>query len=467
MPSADRVAPVFLRCDSGPDLEKADLSQVRTVGIINVTPDSFSDGRLYESPEAAINHGLALLRDGADELDVGGESSRPGAASVSVAEECARVVPPVAGLRAAGVAAPISIDTFHAKTARAALEAGVDGVNDVTGFRDPQMRECAAASGARCVVMRPGAVTPDSCGGRGEDDEPAGTFNLEATVEFLLAQAWLLERAGVARERIALDPGFGFTATRDDDIRLFGQAPQLIARLRDEGYAAYVGLSRKRFVTTLFGERPLAERDQATAELSAALAAAGATYLRVHDAATMRAELNRLATQPPQVAYVALGSNVGDCEAQLRAALGFLQALPATTLDAIAPLYISEPAYYDDQPPFYNTVARLRTRLGPRALFAELQAWERLAGREKLLPNGPRNIDLDLLSYGDGIIETEALTLPHPRIAQRAFVVEPLLALDPDYRFPTGTCLTREAEAYGAIIEVRPPLLPDVAPASL
>jgi len=373
-------------------------------------------------------------------------------------EECARVIPVIAGLRIEGVQAPISIDTFHVETAWRALQAGADTINDVTGFQDPRMQMLAAEMHARCVVMygpREGGVSADT--------RP----DLDAVERFLLTQADALEQTGSARERIALDPGFGFWGSRDDDIRLFAQTPRLIDHLQKKGYATYIGLSRKRFLTTLFGNCSCAERDQATAELSVALAAAGATYLRVHDVARTRAELDRLSTQAPQVAYVALGSNIGECEAQLRAALGFLSVLPATTLDAIAPLYISEPAYYDDQPPFYNTVARLRTRLGPRALFAELQAWERLAGRTKTTPNGPRLIDLDLLLYGDVILETEALTLPHPRITQRAFVVEPLLTLESDYRFPTGQRLTREAEAYGAIIEVRPALLPDVPPAFL
>ncbi|MCL2882172.1 MAG: 2-amino-4-hydroxy-6-hydroxymethyldihydropteridine diphosphokinase [Coriobacteriia bacterium] len=437
MARADFPGPVWFQDD--PEPKMVDLSATRIVGVVNVTPDSFSDGGRYKAPDAAIRHGLELLEAGAGELDVGGESTRPGATPVSVAEECARVVPAIGGLRAAGVTAPISVDTFHVETARVALDAGADGVNDVSGFCDAEMRELAATSGARCVVM--------------------------ADSDVLRVRAAALEQAGVTRERIMLDPGFGFTASRDDDIRLFGQTPQLAARLRAEGYATYVGLSRKRFLSTLFGDdRSLADRDQATAELSAVLAAAGVTHLRVHDAAGMHAELQRLASAPPQIAYVALGSNVEPREDHLRAALSFLKALPATTLAASAPLYVSEPAYYSDQPTFCNTVVRLDTRLGPRALFALLQAAERLAGRVKIALNGPRNIDLDLLSYGDVILKTEALTLPHPRIAERAFVVEPLLALEPDYRFPTGARLTRDAEAYGAIIEVHPALLPGGMP---
>ncbi|MCL2332417.1 MAG: dihydropteroate synthase [Actinomycetia bacterium] len=429
----------------------------RIVGIVNVTPDSFSDGGLYERPQDAVRHGLELLHDGADELDVGGESTRPDADPVSVAAECARVAPVIKGLRAAGVTAPISIDSFHPETARAALEAGADGINDVTGFRDPAMRLLAAEAGARCVVMYGPAD-----GRPGPETQARPDF--AATVDFLQAQAALLREAGVAAERIALDPGFGFSGSRDDDIKLFGQMPHVAGDFVTSpatSSALYVGLSRKRFLRVLFGEdRPLGELDQASAELSAALAAAGARYLRVHDAGATRRELDRLATQPPQTAYVALGSNIEPGEAHLRAALYALAALPATTLDAVAPTYLSEPAYYRDQPPFYNTVARLKTRLGPRALFAELQAAERLAGRVKTVLNGPRNIDLDLLSYGDVILKTEALVLPHPRIAQRAFVVEPLLALDPDYRFPTGLRLSREAECQGAIIKVLPVLAP-------
>ena len=442
----------------------------RVVGIINVTPDSFSDGALYEDPRCALRHARDLLRAGADELDVGGESTRPGASPVDVDEECARVLPVIAGLRAAQIRVPVSIDTVHVQTARRALDAGADAINDVSGFQNPRMRALAAQSGARCIVMAPPLARAGSyaapkegtdagkCAAPGE--APAG-FDLDTVADFLLGQASLLEQAGVARERIALDPGFGFRDTRADDIRLFGQTPALIARLARAGFGVYAGLSRKRFLKTLFGACSPAELDQASAELSAVLGAAGAAFLRVHDAASTRDEICRLNAGPAQTAYVALGSNLGDCEANLRAALRWLSELPVTTLDATAPLYLSEPAYYNDQQPFYNTVARLRTHLGPRALFAELQAWERLAGRVKTTPNGPRIIDMDLLSYDKFVLDTAALTLPHPRIAQRAFVVEPLLVLDSDYRFPTGERLTRTSERYGAIIEVRPALMPD------
>ncbi len=188
----------------------------RIVGIINVTPDSFSDGGLCENPSEAVQHGLDLLREGADELDIGGESTRPDADPVSIAVESARVVPVIEGLRAAGVSAPISIDTFHADTARAALAAGADGVNDVTGFRDPEMRAVTAEAEARCVVMYGPAN-----GRPGPEDEPRP--DLDATWDFLQGQAALLCAAGVPAQHIALDPGFGFSGSRDDDIKLFGQ----------------------------------------------------------------------------------------------------------------------------------------------------------------------------------------------------------------------------------------------------
>jgi len=424
----------------------------RIVGIINVTPDSFSDAGLCENPSDAVRHGLDLLRDGADELDVGGESTRPDAAPVSGEEEQARVVPVIEGLRAAGVTAAISIDTFRVDTARAALAAGADGINDITGFRDPELRALAAETGARCIVMYGPAN-----GRPGPEDEPRP--DLTVVMVFLQGQALLLNEAGVAPERIAVDPGFGFTGSRDDDIKLFGQLLGPGAWHATHLAPLYVGLSRKRFLRRLFGaDLPLSELDQASAELSVAT---GARYLRVHDASATYRERERFMTQPPQTAYVALGSNIEPCEEHLRAALDALAALPATTLDAVAPTYLSAPAYDQDQAPFYNTVARLSTHLGPRALFAALQAYERSAGRQKTRVNGPRSIDLDLLSQGDAIIETKALTIPHPRISERAFVVEPLLAVDPDYRFPTGQRLTREAERYGAIIKVRPALAPD------
>jgi len=445
----------------------------RIVGIVNVTPDSFSDGGLCLDPPAAVAHGLSLLADGADELDVGGQATSPGAPRIAPASELARVVPVIKGLREAGVSAPISIDTYEPAVARAAIAAGADGINDITGFRSPEMRALVAETGVRCVVM---AGAPE---GR---PDPGARQALAETWGFLEAQA-----AALAPAPCALDPGFGFSGTRDDDIKLYGEllttglaqvGGEGVARVREWDHGAcppgsathfltsrlhplYIGLSRKRFLRTLFGDVDL---DQASSELSCALAAAGARYLRVHEVALARAELERFVTGPSQLAYVALGSNIGPCEEHLRAALRFLDALPATTLDAIARTYVSEPAADHDQPPFLNTVARLRTRLGPRALFAALQACERLMGRVKTRVNGPRSIDLDLLSAGEVTISTPALQIPHPRAAERAFVVEPLRDLDPDYRFPTGQRSRCEGRLDGAIMEVRPALKLELEP---
>jgi 2-amino-4-hydroxy-6-hydroxymethyldihydropteridine diphosphokinase len=151
---------------------------------------------------------------------------------------------------------------------------------------------------------------------------------------------------------------------------------------------------------------------------------------------------------------------VGDPRHNLRSALAQLNALPATELELIAPTYVSAPAYESDQEPFHNTVVTLKTQLGPLALFAELQALERVLGRVKVRVNGPRSIDLDLLAYDDETIDLPHLTVPHPRIAERAFVVQPLLDIAPVFRFSTGQQLRREAALLGAIMNSYPALKP-------
>jgi dihydropteroate synthase len=244
------------------------------IGIVNVTPDSFSDGGRFATVERAVARAERLIAEGCELLDVGGESTRPGAGPVPAAEEIARVVPVVAELVRRGLG-PVSVDTRKAAVARAALAAGAVVVNDVSGLSfDPELAAVAAAAGAGVIVMHMRG-TPDTM------DSLAVYRHVAAEVAAELAQAAArAETGGVARERIVVDPGFGFAKTPEQNFRLLDELATVVA----VGYPVAVGPSRKRFLGAATG-RPVEDRDRATAVACALAWERGARLFRVHDAA--------------------------------------------------------------------------------------------------------------------------------------------------------------------------------------
>ena len=259
-----------------------DLSLPCIMGIINVTPDSFSDGGLHLAVDAALAHGERLIEEGALILDVGGESTRPGAAPVSLEVELARVLPVVEGLARAGHL--VSIDTRHTEVMRAALKAGAAMVNDVNALRDDGAVEvCAASDAAVCVMHMQGDPLT-------MQQQPSyGDVSHEVTT-FLAARAEVLRAAGIAPERILLDPGFGFGKTVTHNLELLRRLPTLVAL----GYPVLAGLSRKSVLGAVTGK---AADDRVHASIAAALLAVqqGARVLRVHDVAATRNALAVLA----------------------------------------------------------------------------------------------------------------------------------------------------------------------------
>lgn len=242
------------------------------MGILNVTPDSFSDGGRFFSVDTAVEHGLQMIADGADILDVGGESTRPGAQPVAMEEELRRVVPVIEGLRRE-TRALISIDTMKPEVARAALAAGADILNDVTGLRDPGMVEVAANSGAGVVVMHMQGEP------RTMQSQPAYGDVVAEVRDFFVERLQSLEAAGVAPERIALDPGFGFGKTLEHNLALLRSLPGLRAQDRP----LVVGVSRKSMIARLLGDNALEKRHWPTVALTAWMREAGAEIVRVHD----------------------------------------------------------------------------------------------------------------------------------------------------------------------------------------
>ncbi|MCK6523855.1 dihydropteroate synthase [Myxococcota bacterium] len=261
---------------------------VRIAGVLNVTPDSFSDGGRDASAAAAIARGLTLWAEGADWVDVGGESTRPGAAPVPEEEELRRVLPVIEGLVAAR--APVSIDTQKLGVARAALAAGARLVNDVGGLRAAGMAEAAAEFGAGVVIMHmrgdPQTMQRDTRYDDVVDEVRAG---LERGLARALA-------AGV--KEIWLDPGLGFGKDTEGNLTLLRRLPELL----DLGFPLYVGASRKRFIGELTGRSEPAARRFGSVGAALAAVAGGASAVRVHDVAATRDALTVfLAARPPRV----------------------------------------------------------------------------------------------------------------------------------------------------------------------
>lgn len=245
-------------------------------GVLNVTPDSFSDGGLYLDRADAVAHGVRMREAGADLVDVGGESTRPGSERVDAATELERVLPVVRELVAAGV--PVSVDTTRAEVAEATAEAGAAMVNDVSGgLADPDMARVMAAAGLPWVLMH----------WRGHSRDMASLAHYSDVVgevrDELMARVEAALAAGVAESDVVLDPGLGFAKTHEHDWLLLQRLEEFVAL----GYPVLVGASRKRFLGRLLagpdGDRSRAGRDGATAVVSALAADRGAWGVRVHD----------------------------------------------------------------------------------------------------------------------------------------------------------------------------------------
>ncbi|MBP7274756.1 MAG: dihydropteroate synthase [Kiritimatiellae bacterium] len=242
------------------------------MGILNCTPDSFSDGGRFADARAAVEAGLHMASDGADIIDIGGESSRPGAETIPASEEIRRVAPVIEGLRAAGCATPISIDTCKADVARAALEAGADIINDIRALADPGMAAVARATGAGVVLMHM----------RGEprtmQDDPRYGDVLADVGAFLAARAAHACAEGMAADALVLDPGIGFGKTSEHNWALL----EGLARIPAPPRPWLIGASRKRLIGDALG-RPPEERMAGSLAVAVWAVLRGASIIRTHD----------------------------------------------------------------------------------------------------------------------------------------------------------------------------------------
>jgi dihydropteroate synthase len=251
-----------------------DLSRPLVMGIVNVTPDSFSDGGHHASSAAAVSHARQLIADGADILDIGGESTRPGAATVSAQEELDRVLPVMAGLR--DISVPISIDTYKPEVMRAALAAGASMVNDINALQEDGALEAVAASGAAvCLMHKQG--TPKNM-----QQQPQYQDVIAEVSTFLRERISAAEAAGIGRDRIVVDPGFGFGKTLAHNLDLLRELETFCAL----GVPVLAGLSRKSMLGALTG-RDVGERMAASVAAALLAVQRGAAIVRVHDVREM------------------------------------------------------------------------------------------------------------------------------------------------------------------------------------
>jgi dihydropteroate synthase len=413
------------------------------MGVVNVTPDSFSDGGAWYGADAAIAHGLELAAQGADIVDVGGESTRPGAQRVDADEELRRITPVVTALVQEKL--HVSIDTMRASVAEFALNAGVHLVNDVSGgLADPDMPRLVASAGVPYVVMH--------WRGHSEDMYARAVYRDVVTEvrDELARRVDEVMKAGVEADCVVLDPGLSFGKRPEHNWPILTHLAE-ISVLNGRTFPVLVGASRKGFIADLLAgpdgiRRPFAAGDDATVALTALAAATGAWCVRVHKvppnvdavrvAAAWRAARDSRTTGNRSPVVLAIGANLGDRLGTLKAAVTAIGQLPDTEVTAVSPVYETAPVGGPEQPYFLNAVLMARTGLPPGDLLDQLHEIEAGHGRVREVRFGPRTLDIDIVSYAEQVSDDPVLTLPHPRARERAFVLAPWHDIDPEAVLP-------------------------------
>ncbi len=408
------------------------------MGIVNATPDSFSGDGVLDATRAA-EQARAMVAAGADLIDVGAESTKPGHISVDADGEWARLAPVLRALRAA-VSVPITVDTSKAAVAERAFEAGADALNDVNGLRsDTAMAGLLARSRLPAVLMhnqRERAFSGDVIA-----DIRAG---LEASIAIARA-------AGVDLERLALDPGFGFGWQPAQNLEMLRR----LGELRALGRPLLVGTSRKSTIGVVLrssagGDRPEGERLWGTAASVTLAIEAGADIVRVHDVATMTDVVRisdavvRSWPASERRVWLALGGNLGDRVGNLRAALDAL-VRAGVAIELVSRVYETPPWGVTEQPRFVNIAVAGRSSLSARELLVLAKRIEAEAGRNfGAVRNSARPIDVDIIAIEGETIDEADLIVPHAAMPERAFVLVPLADVAPHWRHPALRRTTSE-----------------------
>lgn len=420
------------------------------MGVLNMTPDSFSDGGSYKAISDALARTGQMIREGADVIDVGGESTRPGYTKISDSEEIDRVVPVIRAIKS-HYDVPVSVDTYKPAVARAALAAGADMVNDIWGLKyDPEMAGVIAKSGAACCLMH-NRETADYNDFVGEC-----VADLFQSVDIAL-------KAGIAPDKIILDPGVGFGKTYMHNLLVLKHLDAFNAL----GYPVLLGTSRKSVIGQTLHVPPL-ERGTGTAVTSVSAVAHGCMFVRVHDIKTnyeaiKMAEAIKYAQEPVVPApaagsednaesaagqtarkvpgapsggrgpaprwhrvWLGIGANMGDRMGAIKKAVDAMKAAPDVRWCRMSDILETKPYGGVVQEDFLNACACIETSKSPQELLKFLNGIEQDLGRERIIRWGPRTIDLDILLYEDQIIDEENLKIPHIDMQNREFVLKPL-----------------------------------------
>lgn len=408
------------------------------MGILNVTPDSFSDGSHFKELDAALRHVEEMVREGADIIDIGGESTRPGADPVDAEEEISRVLPVIEAVTER-FDIPLSLDTYKASTARMGAEAGVHMINDIWGLKGD--RDMAAVVGASGLPV---------CISHNRNDTDYSDFVTDV-ISDLKESIDIASRNGITPDRIILDPGVGFAKTLEQNLEIIAG----LRRISDIGYPVLLGVSRKSVIGRTLG---LDVKDRLEGSLAAAAWGVmhGAGFLRVHDVQAhvrlvrmleaigayacpeSRGETGALADGKPyaHTAYLSFGSNMGDRQGYIDKALKLLEEDPQIGIVKVSSVIETAPYGGVEQDPFLNGAVMIRTAYAPEALLDRINEIELLCDRVRRIRWGPRTLDLDILLYDDEIIDTRRLTVPHTDMANRDFVLDPLCEIAPDVIHP-------------------------------
>lgn len=407
---------------------------VRTLvmGILNITPDSFSGDGLAGGPDAAAARAEALVAAGADILDLGGESTRPGHDPITAEAEMARVLP-VLNRLAGRLSVPISIDTRKSKVAEAALAAGASIVNDVSGLtHDPELAAVAAHAGAPIIIGH---------WRRRKPDDPADV--IDWLTAGLAESVRTATAAGIPRTSLIVDPGLGFAKLPPVSLAILRRLREVRARL---GLPLLVGASRKGFIGAVL-QRTVDDRLAGSLATVSMSIASAADAVRVHDVepAVQTARMSdalvygwddRMPTWTP--IYLGLGANLGDRAGTIARAIQELDAEREIRVLRRASLYETAPVGFTDQPVFLNTVVEALTTLAGRQLLDTVKRVERTLGRQSRERWGPREIDIDVLLHGAARLSEPGLEVPHRMMWERLFVLDPLTELRPDLVGPDG-----------------------------
>lgn len=416
------------------------FTHTEVMGIVNVTPDSFFAASRSSTEEAAA-YAERLIREGAEIIDVGGESTRPGAEEVSPEEECRRVCPVIERIREKHPEILISIDTYHSETAKAAVEAGADIINDISAMEfDPKMAAVAAGLGVPIILMHTGGRPKEM------QKDPQYADVVEDVRSYLRRRADQAIRWGIARDRIILDPGIGFGKNYDHNVALL----QELNTFCEMGFPVLLGVSRKTVIGQMLDHADPADRLYGTIATSLHACMAGVDIVRVHDvkenaeairvleilrADTLRQRWEEKKQVETTRAVIGMGSNMGDRKGYLTKALEEIEKR-AGVITGRSQIIETRAYGYTEQDDFLNMVASIETALTPHELLSVLQDIEHELGRVRTIHWGPRTIDLDILYYGDEIIDDNDLHVPHPDLYNREFVLRPLAELDENYIDP-------------------------------